>query len=96
MLNFFLEMLLLCAVYTLLFSNQLLAIPQSEDSPTVRELTFPSFGHRMTGFSYLAAGAGPHPTILLLHGFPGNEKNLDVAQAKRQLRNLLSKALNWI
>jgi hypothetical protein len=22
---------------------------------------------------------GPHPTVLLLHGFPGNEKNLDLA-----------------
>jgi pimeloyl-ACP methyl ester carboxylesterase len=33
---------------------------------------------------YIAAGAGPHPTLLMLHGFPGNEKNLDVAQAVRR------------
>lgn len=26
----------------------------------------------------------PHPTLLLLHGFPGNEKNLDIAQALRK------------
>jgi uncharacterized protein len=27
---------------------------------------------------------GPHPTIVLLHGFPGNEQNLDLAQAIRR------------
>jgi pimeloyl-ACP methyl ester carboxylesterase len=33
---------------------------------------------------YQAAGAGPHGTVVLLHGFPGNEKNLDLAQAIRR------------
>lgn len=33
---------------------------------------------------YQAAGAAPHPTLLLLHGFPGNEQNLDLAQAARR------------
>jgi pimeloyl-ACP methyl ester carboxylesterase len=33
---------------------------------------------------YTAAGPGPHPTLLLLHGFPGNEQNLDLAQAARR------------
>jgi pimeloyl-ACP methyl ester carboxylesterase len=33
---------------------------------------------------YVAAGKGPHPTLLLLHGFPGNEQNLDLAQAARR------------
>jgi len=47
------------------------------------ELTFNSKGKRMSGFVYQAAGQGPHPTVLLLHGYPGNEKNLDVAQALR-------------
>ena len=37
----------------------------------------------MSGFVYIAQGKGPHPTVLLLHGYPGNEKNLDVAQALR-------------
>jgi len=49
----------------------------------VVELTIESHGKRMSGFSYLTAGEGSHPTILLLHGYPGNEKNLDVAQAMR-------------
>jgi dienelactone hydrolase len=47
------------------------------------ELTFNSHGKRMSGFIYQAEGQGPHPTVLLLHGYPGNEKNLDIAQALR-------------
>ena len=54
-----------------------------EHPAAVVELTIESHGKRMSGFAYLAAGKGPHPTILLLHGYPGNEKNLDVAQAMR-------------
>ncbi|MEW6983916.1 alpha/beta hydrolase family protein [Colwelliaceae bacterium 6471] len=49
----------------------------------VEELTIDSHGSRMSGFIYKAAGEGLHPTVLLLHGYPGNEKNLDVAQALR-------------
>ena len=38
----------------------------------------------MNAVLYTAAGAGLHPTLLLLHGFPGNEQNLDLAQAARR------------
>ena len=38
----------------------------------------------MNAMMYTANGAGPHPTLLLLHGFPGNEQNLDLAQAARR------------
>jgi uncharacterized protein len=38
----------------------------------------------MNALFYLAGGAGPHPTMVLLHGFPGNEQNLDLAQAIRR------------
>jgi acetyl esterase/lipase len=38
----------------------------------------------MNGVLYVAGGAGPHPTLLLLHGLPGNEQNLDLAQAVRR------------
>jgi len=47
------------------------------------EITIHSQGKRMSGFIYHPQGAGPHPTVLLLHGYPGNEKNLDFAQAMR-------------
>jgi pimeloyl-ACP methyl ester carboxylesterase len=44
-----------------------------------------SGGHSINTIIYLANGAGPHPTAILLHGFPGNEKNLDLAQAIRRV-----------
>ena len=55
-----------------------------EFPPGIQELTFESEGHRLTGLIYMANGPGPHPTVVLLHGFPGNEKNLDIAQALRR------------
>ncbi len=47
-------------------------------------LHIPSGGVSINGVAYVAAGAGAHPTLLLLHGFPGNEQNLDLAQAVRR------------
>lgn len=47
------------------------------------ELQLPSAGSLLQGFMYKANGAKPHPTLLLLHGYPGNERNLDLAQAVR-------------
>lgn len=44
----------------------------------------PVEGGAMNAVMYTAAGAGTHPTLLLLHGFPGNEQNLDLAQAARR------------
>jgi pimeloyl-ACP methyl ester carboxylesterase len=44
----------------------------------------PSHGAMLNALAYIAEGAGPHPVVLLLHGFPGNEKNLDLAQAIRR------------
>ncbi|MDB5446017.1 MAG: histidine triad protein [Phenylobacterium sp.] len=47
-------------------------------------LHIPSNGVTINGLIYIAAGPGPHPTMVLLHGLPGNEKNLDLAQAVRR------------
>lgn len=44
----------------------------------------PSGGVEINGVGYLAAGAGTHPTVVICHGLPGNEKNLDLAQALRR------------
>ncbi|MEM0985128.1 MAG: alpha/beta fold hydrolase [Pseudomonadota bacterium] len=52
--------------------------------PAIAELAFNSGEHRLNGVAYLANGPGPHPTVFMLHGFPGNEKSLDVAQALRR------------
>lgn len=43
-----------------------------------------SCGSKLNAIIYLAQGKGPHPTVVLLHGFPGNKKNLDLAQAIRR------------
>lgn len=51
--------------------------------PAIEELWFDSHGDRLNGLIYLANGPGPHPAVVLLHGFPGNEKNLDLAQDMR-------------
>lgn len=48
------------------------------------ELTIPSHGSRLAAFMYRATGAQPHPTLILLHGLPGNERGLDLAQAVRR------------
>lgn len=42
-------------------------------------ITFDSDGHELVGVLYLARGSRPRPTVLLLHGSPGLEKNLDLA-----------------
>lgn len=47
-------------------------------------LHIPSGDVAINGVAYLAAGAGPKPTLVLCHGWPGNEKNLDLAQAVRR------------
>jgi alpha/beta superfamily hydrolase len=48
------------------------------------ELQIKSSGSTMYGFAYTANGEGPHPTIVLLHGLPGNERSLDIAQNMRR------------
>jgi acetyl esterase/lipase len=49
-----------------------------------QQLLVPSHGEEMNALLLLAAGEGTHPTMLLLHGLPGNEQNLDLAQAIRR------------
>ena len=49
-----------------------------------RQVLIPSGGAGMNALFFLAAGSGPKPTLLLLHGLPGNEQNLDLAQAIRR------------
>ncbi|WP_293905512.1 alpha/beta hydrolase [Phenylobacterium sp.] len=47
-------------------------------------LHIPTGGVEVNGIAYIPSGAGPHPTVVLFHGLPGNEKNLDLAQAIRR------------
>lgn len=52
--------------------------------PGMQVLQIPSGGVAINGVAYTPAGPGPHPVLVLLHGLPGNEKNLDLAQAARR------------
>ena len=59
--------------------------PDTANPPSMVSLAgVPSHGENLLGIFYLAAGAGPHPTLVLMHGFPGYEQNLDLAQAIRR------------
>jgi len=55
-----------------------------EHPPRLVEARIRSHGDAMNAIVYAAGGAGPHPVALLLHGFPGNERNLDLGQAVRR------------
>lgn len=59
--------------------------PHDHTHPAGMEvLHIPTGGVKINGVAYTAAGAGPHPVLVLMHGLPGNEKNLDLAQAVRR------------
>jgi pimeloyl-ACP methyl ester carboxylesterase len=47
-------------------------------------LHVPTGGVEINGVAYIASGEGTHPTLVICHGWPGNEKNLDLAQAVRR------------
>jgi pimeloyl-ACP methyl ester carboxylesterase len=57
----------------------------STNPPRLSETSFEIEGVGMNAIVYEAQGLGPHPTVVLLHGFPGNERNLDLAQAIRRV-----------
>lgn len=50
-----------------------------------QQLIIRSGGSDMNALLFVAQGEGPRPTIILLHGLPGNERNLDLAQALRRV-----------
>lgn len=56
----------------------------ADHPPRLVETAFEVADAKLNAIVYEAQGAGPHPTVILLHGFPGNERNLDLAQALRR------------
>lgn len=58
--------------------------PDGNDRASMETMQIPSHGALMNALVYVAAGAGPHPAVILLHGFPGYERNLDLAQDMRR------------
>lgn len=66
--------------------------PVTQDAPndpkfpaSMQPVSFISHGSKLLGTFFFASGEGLHPTILLLHGFPGNEVNYDIAHAVRRM-----------
>jgi acetyl esterase/lipase len=58
--------------------------PDKSAPASMVQLSVPSHGEQLLGVFYLAEGPGPHPTAIVMHGFPGYEQNLDIAQAIRR------------
>jgi uncharacterized protein len=86
----FFMFLVLCAVSTGVFAKSVPAAiytdpPADAAHPAAMTvLHIPSHGVLINGLLYSPSGAGPHPTLVICHGLPGNEKNLDLAQAVRR------------
>lgn len=66
--------------------DPLVTDPPHDLEPPARTVpvTFDSGGAPLLGVLHVPAGPGPHPVVVLLHGFPGNERNFDLAQALRR------------
>lgn len=58
--------------------------PDLEFPARMEVVHIPSGGVQINGVVYVASGKGPHPAFVFFHGLPGNEKNLDLAQAVRR------------
>jgi pimeloyl-ACP methyl ester carboxylesterase len=81
------------ALLATVMTAPVLAVPRTVVADPPRDAAHParnrqvlilSHGDGMNALFMLAAGAGPKPTMVLLHGLPGNEQNLDLAQAVRR------------
>ncbi|MBA8956817.1 alpha/beta hydrolase family protein [Actinomadura namibiensis] len=66
--------------------DPLVTDPVHPGGPAARTVpvTFQSAGTTLLGVLHLPPGPGPHPVVVLLHGFPGHERNFDLAQAARR------------
>lgn len=59
--------------------------PALYPAPDLFQLVLDPQGQRRFGIMLTPGGRGPFPTLLFLHGFPGNERNFDLAHAVRRL-----------
>lgn len=56
-------------------------LPDPTAPATMRGVKIPSGDGALLGTFYMASGARAHPTVILMHGLPGFEDNMDLAQA---------------
>src|ERR1700733_12959234 len=59
-------------------------IVDPDHPPRMESVRIPTHEVKINGVLYLAGGNGQHPTVAFFHGLPGNEQNLDLAQAVRR------------
>ena len=59
-------------------------LPDKAHPAKLEQLRYPTGGVAVPARLFLAAGEGKHGTVLLLHGFPGTELNLDLARAMQR------------
>ena len=59
-------------------------IVDPDHPPRMESVRIPTHEVKINGVLYLAGGNGQHPTVAFFHGLPGNEQNLDLAQAIRR------------
>lgn len=66
-------------------------LPNDPNYPaSMAPVMFESSGCKLFGTMFIASGEEKHPIIILLHGFPGNEVNYDLAHVfRRQGFNVL-------
>lgn len=55
-----------------------------QNNPSLYGILITGKRGRLFSALYTASGKGLHPVVLLLHGIPGNEQNLDLAQELRR------------
>jgi uncharacterized protein len=51
---------------------------------TAQGIRIPSEGQQMNAMIQLPGGKGPHPVVVMMHGLPGYDGNLDLAQLMRR------------
>lgn len=84
------QSILLVIVFLLLGYNSIAQDSNNESPATSKGLTISIENDSIAVYAMLAAGKEKKETVLLLHGYPGNEKNLDLAQElRRNGRNVI-------
>lgn len=83
-------------LFAIVYSSRALAIPPvpaavTADPPPdakfparMEVIHVPTGAVQINGVVYVPSGPSAHPTFVFFHGLPGNEKNLDLAQAVRR------------
>ncbi len=82
---------ILLAIIFLLFGYSLFAQETTNEYPaTSKGLTISIENDSISAYAMLAAGKEKKETVILLHGYPGNERSLDLAQElRRDGRNVI-------